>query len=43
MLGRKPDGFGHDWAGEAGAWAMGAVAFAILAGWFARRVLAAPP
>jgi putative OPT family oligopeptide transporter len=40
MLGRKPDGFGHDWAGEAGAWAMGAVAFAVLAIWFARRVRA---
>jgi uncharacterized oligopeptide transporter (OPT) family protein len=38
MLGRKPDGFGHAWAGDTGAWAMGAGAFAILAVWFARKV-----
>ncbi len=36
-LGRKPDGIGHAWAGEAGAWAMGAAAFALLAIWFTRR------
>jgi hypothetical protein len=36
-LGRKPDGIGHAWAGEAGAWALGALAFAALACWFARR------
>jgi putative OPT family oligopeptide transporter len=38
MLGRKPDGFGHAWAGDTGAWAMGAGAFAILTVWFARKV-----
>jgi uncharacterized oligopeptide transporter (OPT) family protein len=40
MLGRKPDGLGHDWAGETGAWLMGAAAFALLAAWFARRIRA---
>ncbi len=43
MLGHKPDGFGHDWAGDGGGWAMGALAFAILAVWFTRRVRAASP
>jgi putative OPT family oligopeptide transporter len=38
LLGRKPAGIGHAWAGEAGAWAMGAVAFGAMALWFARRV-----
>jgi len=40
MLGRKPDGLGHAWAGDVGAWALGAVAFSLLAIWFARRVRA---
>ncbi len=38
MLGRKPDGIGLDWAGAMGSWALGAAAFALLVGWFARRV-----
>jgi len=37
VLGRKPDGLGHGWAGETGAWLLGAAAFAALATWFARR------
>jgi putative OPT family oligopeptide transporter len=38
ILGRKPDGLGYEWAGDAGAWLLGAAAFALLAGWFVRRV-----
>ena len=38
MFGRKPDGIGLDWAGAMGSWALGAAAFALLIGWFARRV-----
>ncbi len=38
VLGRKPDGIGLDWAGEAGSWLLGAAAFALLVGWFTRRV-----
>lgn len=37
MLGRRPDGFGHAWAGEIGSWLLGAAAFGCLAFWFARR------
>jgi putative OPT family oligopeptide transporter len=37
VLGRKPDGIGHAWAGEAGAWLLGAAAFTLLAAWFVRR------
>ncbi len=38
MLGRKPDGIGLAWAGESLSWILGAVAFALLVSWFARRV-----
>ncbi len=38
MLGRKPDGIGHAWAGPLGSWLLGAAAFALLVTWFARRV-----
>jgi len=38
VLGHKPDGLGHAWAGEAGAWLLGAAAFALLIAWFTRRV-----
>ena len=38
MLGRKPEGLGHAWAGDAGAWLLGAAAFALLVMWFVRRV-----
>ena len=38
LLGRKPEGLGHAWAGEAGAWLLGAAAFTLLAAWFVRRV-----
>jgi len=38
LLGRKPVGLGHAWAGEAGSWLLGAAAFALLTGWFLRRV-----
>jgi len=38
LLGRKPAGIGHEWAGEAGAWLLGAAAFALLTAWFVRRV-----
>ena len=37
VLGRRPDGLGHDWAGETGAWLLGAAAFALLVAWFTRR------
>jgi len=37
VLGRRPDGLGHAWAGEIGSWLLGAAAFAVLALWFARR------
>jgi putative OPT family oligopeptide transporter len=43
ILGRKPDGLGHDWAGDSGATWLGAVAFALLVGWFLRRVRKAVP
>jgi putative OPT family oligopeptide transporter len=42
MLGRRPDGFGHAWAGEAGSWLLGAAAFGCLALWFARRARGTP-
>ena len=42
-LGRRPEGIGHAWAGEFGAWLLGAVSFTLLAGWFFRRVRAAGP
>jgi putative OPT family oligopeptide transporter len=38
LLGRKPDGLGYAWAGELGSWLLGAAAFALLIGWFVRRV-----
>jgi len=38
VLGRKPAGLGHAWAGETGSWLLGAAAFALLVGWFLRRV-----
>ncbi len=38
VLGRKPAGIGHDWAGEIGSWLLGAAAFALLVSWFWRRV-----
>lgn len=38
VLGRKPDGIGHAWAGDLGSWLLGAAAFALLVGWFAQRV-----
>jgi len=41
LLGRKPEGIGHAWAGETGAWLLGAAAFALLAAWFVRRVRSA--
>ncbi|MGQ0385021.1 MAG: OPT family oligopeptide transporter [Gammaproteobacteria bacterium] len=37
FLGRRPEGLGHAWAGEAGSWLLGAAAFGLLAFWFARR------
>jgi putative OPT family oligopeptide transporter len=37
VLGRRPEGLGHAWAGEVGSWLLGAAAFACLALWFARR------
>jgi putative OPT family oligopeptide transporter len=37
-LGRRPEGIGHAWAGEAGAWLLGAIAFALLVAWFFRHV-----
>jgi putative OPT family oligopeptide transporter len=40
VLGRKPEGIGHAWAGDAGAWLLGAAAFTLLVGWFVRRVRA---
>ncbi len=40
VLGRKPEGIGHAWAGDAGAWLLGAAAFALLVGWFVRRIRA---
>ena len=40
VLGRKPAGIGHEWAGEAGAWLLGAATFALLAAWFVRRIRA---
>jgi putative OPT family oligopeptide transporter len=38
LLGRKPVGLGHSWAGEAGSWLLGAAAFVLLTYWFLRRV-----
>lgn len=38
VLGRKPDGIGLAWAGDVGSWLLGAAAFALLVGWFTRRV-----
>jgi len=42
VLGRRPEGVGHGWAGEWGSWLLGAAAFALLVGWFLRRVGRAP-
>jgi putative OPT family oligopeptide transporter len=38
VLGRKPEGLGHAWAGETGAWLLGAAAFGLLVTWFCRRI-----
>ena len=38
LLGRKPEGLGQAWAGENGAWLLGAAVFGLLAVWFVRRV-----
>ena len=43
MLGRRPEGIGHAWAGEAGAWLAGAAAFAAFVAWFVRRVRGPAP
>lgn len=43
MLGRRPEGVGHAWAGETGAWIAGAAAFAAFVSWFVRRVRAPAP
>lgn len=43
ILGRKPDGIGHGWAGETGAWLLGAAVFALLVAWFAGRIRAPRP
>jgi len=40
MLGRRPEGVGYAWAGETGAWLLGATAFALFVAWFVRRVRA---
>lgn len=42
VLGRKPEGVGHEWMGEIGSWIAGATAFALLVAWFWRRVLRGP-
>jgi putative OPT family oligopeptide transporter len=42
VLGRKPAGVGHAWAGEVGGWLLGAAAFALLVAWFIRRVRSQP-
>jgi len=42
ILGRRPEGIGHAWAGEVGSWLLGAAAFGCLAAWFARRARGGP-
>jgi putative OPT family oligopeptide transporter len=38
VQGHKPEGVGYAWAGEIGAWLLGAAAFGLLVVWFVRRV-----
>jgi uncharacterized oligopeptide transporter (OPT) family protein len=38
VQGQKPEGVGYAWAGEIGAWLLGAAAFGLLVVWFVRRV-----
>ena len=38
VLGHRPEGVGHAWAGDAGSWLLGAAAFGLLLGGFVRRI-----
>jgi putative OPT family oligopeptide transporter len=40
VLGHRPEGIGHAWAGDAGSWLLGAAAFGLLLGGFVRRIRA---
>jgi putative OPT family oligopeptide transporter len=40
VLGQRPQGIGHAWAGDAGSWLLGAAAFGLLLGGFVRRIRA---
>ena len=40
VLGHRPEGVGHAWAGDAGSWLLGAAAFGLLLGGFVRRIRA---
>jgi putative OPT family oligopeptide transporter len=40
VLGHRPQGIGHAWAGDAGSWLLGAAAFGLLLGGFVRRIRA---